>query len=197
MKKILLLALFLFCFFSLNAQKVVGGYTSFNRERSIEAYVNNKGVLVVFIQVDGKYGSDRVMIKVEGENSIKAMASAWKDVKEKYLEWIEVAKRNNVSDFRKEYPISFPKCEIWWLGTKWRSSFSRDFLKPLFIVTSNSSMSTSCAGEASDWDNEYITQKWYLLFSNPDEIQSLIDALDVDKILGVLQEDTKADALFQ
>ena len=197
MKKVLLLALFLFSFLSLRAEKVVGKYTSFDREKRIEAYVNDKGTLVVFIQVDGKYNSEEVMIKVEGENNIKAMASAWREVKEKYIEWIEVAKKNNVSDFRKEYPISFPKCEIWWLGSKWRSSFSRDFLKPVFIVSSSSKMSTSCGGEAKDWENEYITQKWYLLFSNPNEIQTLIDALDVSKIVSILQEDTKADALFQ
>ena len=197
MKRVFLLLVFFLSAFSLYAEKKVASYTLFGREKDIEAYVNNKNALVIFIEVDGEYKSDRVMIRIEGEKNIQALASAWEEVKNKYIEWADVAKQNSVTDFKKSYTVTFPKCEIWWTGTKWRSTFTGSYMKPLFMVTEKGSMSTSCAGNATAYDNEYITQKWFQIFQSPDEIQTLIDALDPQQIKKVLEGDTNADALFQ
>lgn len=197
MKKLILLAVVLFSSFSLFAEKKVASYTLLGDEKDIEAYVNKKGELCIFIEVIGEYKSDRVMINVDGDKNIIALASAWKEVKEKYIEWLDVAKKNNVTDFNKEYPTTFPRCQIWWTGTKWRSTYTGNYLKARFMVLEDGSSSTACAGTAKDYDNQYITQKWYQIFQSPDEIQTLIDALDPQQIRKVLDGDTEADALFQ
>ena len=65
------------------------------------------------------------------------------------------------------------------------------------MVLEDGSSSTSCSGNAKDYDNQYITQKWYQIFRSPEEIQTLIDALDPQAIRKVLDGETEADALFQ
>ena len=197
MKKLILLALVLFSSISLFAEKKVASYTLFGEEKEIEAYVNKKGELCIFIEVLGEYKNDRVMINVDGDKNITALATAWKEVKEKFIEWLDVAKKNNVTNFNKEYPTTFPRCQIWWTGTKWRSTYTGSYLKPRFMVLEDGTSSTTCGGTAKDYDNQYITQKWYQIFQSPDEIQTLIDALDPQQIRKVLDGDVEADALFQ
>ncbi len=197
MKKLLLLLFVLLSSFSLYAQKKVASYTLYEKENSVEAFINKNDELIVYIEITGEYKSDKVFIRVAGEKNILEFISAWETVKEKFKEWSDVAKKNNVTNYNKDYPISFPRCQIWWSGTKWRSTYTGNYIKPKFMVLTDGSSATVCGGTAKDYDNEYISQKWYQIFKSPDEIQTLINALNIDSIKGALQADSDADALFQ
>ena len=71
-----------------------------------------------------------------------------------------------------------------------------NFIKPLFLINDGDA-SFGAYGAAMHWNNEFITQTFYILFETAYEIQTLIDALDTTKIKYSLNRDMETDALFQ
>ena len=195
MKKFLLLIAFILLSTSMYAEKIVATYTLSGTKRNIEAGIDDDGSLNVFIQVVGE-DSDYVMIRVAGEADIKRFRSQLEYCKQKFIEWEQVAKKNKVSDFKKQIDATFPNVEIWWVGLEWYSSFRKNFIKPLFLVNDGDA-SFGTYGAAKHWQNDFITQSFYVLFETAYEIQTLIDALDITKIKYSLNKDIETDALFR
>jgi hypothetical protein len=177
------------------AEKIVATYTMSGTKRNIEAGIDSRGALNVFIQVVGE-SSEYVMIQVAGESDIKKFRSQLEYCKNKFIEWEQVAKNNKVSDIKKEIDATFPNVEIWWVGLEWYSSNKMNFIKPLFLVD-NGDAAFGATGAATHWNNEFITQSFYILFETANEIQSLINALDITKIKSVLDREAQTSALFQ
>lgn len=195
MKKILLFIAFALLTTSMHAEKIVATYTMSGTKRNVEAGIDSKGALNVFIQVVGET-SDYVMIRVEGEADINKFRTQLTYCKNKFIEWEQVAKHNNVSDFKKEIDARFPNVEVWWVGLEWYSSNKKDFIKPLFVVNDGDA-AFGTYGLATHWANEFIDQEFYMLFETAYEIQSLINALDITKIKNVLNQEKEKDALFK
>jgi muconolactone delta-isomerase len=177
------------------AEKIVATYTMSGTKRNVEAGIDSEGALNVFIQVVGEY-SEYVMIRVSGEEDIKTFITQLTYCKNKFIEWEQVAKHNNVSDFKKEIDARFPNVEVWWVGLEWYSSYEKNFIKPLFVVNDGDA-AFGTYGLATHWANEFIDQEFYMLFETAYEIQSLINALDITKIKSVLNRDAQTSALFQ
>lgn len=190
---------FIFCLMALavcvnaNADKVVGHYHQGSTEYNVEATIYEND-LVVFIQVDGKYKSEKVFICIEGAENIQNFIDALNVCKTKHIEWSEVAKSNNITDFRKPINVKFPSIRITWLGTKWYLSHKQNF-NPEFVVGENTNF-VVIAGKANHWNNKYIDTNFYMILT-PNDIDELISALNVDNIYSILSQETKTDALFQ
>ena len=195
MKKILLLIAFTLLTTSMYAEKIVATFTMSGTKRNIEAGIDEKGALNVFIQVVGE-DSDYVMIRVAGEEDIKKFRSQLAYCKNKFIEWEQVAKSNKVSNFKKEMDATFPSVEVWWVGLEWYSSYKKNFIKPLFVVNDGDA-AFGTYGAATHWKNDFITQQFYILFETDSEIQSLIDALDITKIKHALDREAQTNALCQ
>lgn len=195
MKKILLIIAFILLTTSVYAEKVVATYTMSGAKRNIEAGIDRKGALNVFIQVVGEY-SDYVMIQVAGEADINKFRTQLAYCKNKFIEWEQVAKHNNVSDFKKEIDARFPNVEVWWVGLEWYSSDKKNFIKPCFFVNDGDA-AFGTYGLARHWANDFIDQEFYILFESAYEIQTLINALDIAKIKNALNQEKEKDALFR
>ena len=199
MKKLVLLFACVFCFCNVNtfAEQKVGSYNVLDRSLDVEASINDKGQLNVYVGILGEYTHTNIMLGIKGEDNIKSFAYSLREMKAKYNEWKGVARANGVTDYSKEMDIPFPNVEIYWKGSsKWYSTFSRNFIKMKFLVSDDGSASVGCGGEAEDWDNEYITEQWYFLFTSADEIEGLIKVLDVEKIKNKLSSKQNTDDLF-
>ena len=177
-----------------NADKVVGHYHQGSTEYIVQAgtYKND---LVVFIQVDGKYKSDKVFICIDGAENIQNFIDALNVCKTKYIEWSEVAKSNNITDFRKPINVKFPDVQIGWFGNKTYVSHKQDFIKPTFSVGENINF-VVIAGKAKHWNNDYIDTNFSMILT-PNDIDELVNALNVDNIYSIFSQETKTDALFQ
>ena len=195
MKKILLLISFALLTTSVYAEKIVATYTMSGTQRNIEAGIDNKGALNVFIQVVGEQ-SEYVLIRVIGEEDIKRFITQLTYCRDKFIEWEQVAKRNNVSDFKKEIDATFPNVEIWWVGLEWYSSYKKNLIKPLFLVN-NGDAAFGATGAVTHWNNEFIDQTFFILFETANEVQSLINALNITKIKSILDQEAQTNALFQ
>ena len=176
-----------------NAEKVVGHYHQGSTEYIVQA-ATNKNDLSVFIQVEGKYKSDKVFIIINGAENIQNFIDVLNVCKTKHIEWSEVAKTNNITDFRKPIDVKFPDVEIMWLSNKWYLSHKLNF-KPEFVVTENTNF-VVIAGKANHWDNKYIDTKYYM-FLTPNDIDELVKVLNVDTINSILNQETETDTLFQ
>ena len=195
MKKILFLIAFTLLTTSMYAEKIVATYTLSGMRRNVEAGIDSKGALNVFIQVVGEH-SEYVMIRVTGEEDIKRFRTQLSYCQNKFIEWEQVAKSNKVLDFKKEIDATFPNVEVWWVGLEWYSSYKKNFIKPVFLVNDGDA-SFGATGAATHWNNEFINQTFYILFETANEVQTLINALDITKIKDVLKRDMETDALFQ
>lgn len=199
MKKFVSLLLIAFCLLNTNAyaEQKVGTYNVFEQVLDIEAGFDSKGQLNVYVEITGEYDHRDVMLCIRGEENIKSFISALQQVRDKYNEWKGVAHANGVTDYKKAIDVTFPNVEIYWRGSsKWYSTYSRNFIRMIFLVSDDGSASVGCGGEAKDWDNEYITEKWYFLFRTADEIDGLIKVLDVEKIKNKLSSKQNTDDLF-
>ena len=195
MKKVLLFITFTLLTTSMYAEKIVATYTMSGTKRNIEAGIDDRGALNVFIQVVGEY-SDYVMIRLKGEEDINKFITQLTYCKNKFIEWEQVAISNNVSEVRKEINVTFPSVEVWWVGLEWYSSYEQNFFRPVFLVNDGDA-SLGTMGVATHWANEFIDQEFYVLFETANEIQSLIDALNIRKIKYSLNQDIQTKALFQ
>lgn len=195
MKKFFILCLmaFVMCV-NANAEKVVGHYHQGPTEYNVEA-ATYKNDLNVFIQVMGEYKDDKVFVCIDGAENIQNFIDALNVCKTKHIEWSEVAKSNNITDFRKTIDVKFPNVEIYWLGSKWFLSHKQNYIKPEFLVSENTNF-VVIAGKAKYWDNEYIDTKFYM-FLTPNDIDELVNALNVDTINSILNQEKDTDTLFQ
>lgn len=198
MKKMMLFIVFALCVRSVNAEKVVGTYTMGKMSWEIQASIDSKGTLDVFVGVLGERDNDKVFINISGEENVNLFISALIYCKEKYIEWAKVAKDNNVTDYTKPFDVTFPKVEIYWRGSEWFSTYKKDHLNPsLFMVKKDGESAFITGGKAKHWDNEYIDQQWYLILTSVSEFDSLINALTPEKIKSELNKNENLGALFQ
>lgn len=177
------------------AQQKVGEYTHGEKTYEISAVYGSDG-LNAYVQVQGESAREMVLINITGEEKIHSFVNGLKNMKDKFIEWKKVAKENSVTDFKKEYNISFPSVMICWLGTKWYFSHPRDCFHPNFNANEYGIYS-SAFGEAKSMNNEYITQKWFLILDTEGEIDGLIKALDVETIKKKLNKTANTDELFK
>lgn len=196
MKKFLLAFALLVCT-SAFAEKKVASYNLGGKNLDIEASCKNNR-LSIFIEVMGKYEYDKVFIRIKGEKNIQLFRRSLDEMKNKFIEWSEVAEKNGVSDFEKYYDLSWPAGKVYWCGVdKWHSCrLSGKSIHPLFMIKGKPS--AAFLGKAQCWNNKiYITQNWYLFFSDADEFQSLLDAVDIEKIKDHFKKDAKTELLFK
>lgn len=195
----ILLFISIFCALSINvfAEQKVGTYDVLDMSLDIKAGYDSSGQLNAYVEIIGEYSHKDIMLCIKGEDDIKSFVSALRQVKDKFNEWKNVAKANGVTDYNKAIDVTFPNVEIYWRGSsQWYSTYSRNFIKMIFLVDDKGTATVGCGGEAEDWDNEYITENWYFLFSSPYEIDGLIKVLDTEKIKTKLSSKQNTDDLF-
>ena len=198
MRKLFLLMVATMSYVCTNAQQTIDSYYTsyFGKEKSIQASKNSNGIYNVWIDVAGEYDKDDVSIGIEGED-IPAFINALHQIKQKYAEWDNVAKQNNVKKISKDFEITFPRVTVAWYGSKWFFAF-KHILSPRFMVlesTGSSYIVFSDKVQASS--NEYIDQKYYLVFSSVNEVNDLISKISPDSIKAKMEQKNSQADLFK
>ena len=161
----------------------------------MEATIASSGELSVFFDILGSSDSDNVCINIKGEN-INAFISALQLAKQKHSEWVAVAINNNVTKMTKEMDIDFPRVTIGWLGSKWWFDFAHK-IEPLFMITDSGKYLCVISGTATASSNEYIDQKYYLVFETAEDFDSLMRAINPAVVQEKLNSKQKVEDLFQ
>ena len=89
----------------------------------------------------------------------------------KYLNWVKVAKDNNVTEIDKEFDIKFPSVTIAWSGSKWWFSFGQR-VKMRFLILDSGKMIAVWAPKVTSSSNRYIDEQIYFAFEGAEDFDS-------------------------
>jgi hypothetical protein len=196
MKKLLVLIASLAVYMYANAETVKIGnyYTSyFKAEKEVWASKNSDGLYDVMIFVAGEYSESTVAFRVKGEN-LQSFINSLMLIKQKFVEWDNVAKQNNVKKIVKKFDITFPRVTIAWYGTDWYFSFNHKLEPNFMVLESEGTSHVVFQSKVISSTNEYIDQEYYLVFSSAEEIDSLISIIKPENIkIKMEQKDSQAD----
>lgn len=196
MKKIFLLLFIMLFAVCAKAQQTVGRYqnTYFGKEFEIEATQENDKIQKVFIGIEAK-DAMYAFISLDGKD-LELFKTALELVKAKYLNWVKVAKDNNVTEIDKEFDIKFPSVTIAWSGSKWWFSFGQR-VKMRFLILDSGKMIAVWAPKVTSSSNRYIDEQIYFAFEGAEDFDSLISQLNYQAILDQLLNQKNNEDLFQ
>lgn len=196
MKKILLLFIALVATLAIKAEQQVGSFSNsyFNKKYTIEAAEKNDKLQSVYIGVESK-DSRSAFICVDGKN-LELFKTALELVRDKYLEWVQVAKDNNVTEINKEFDIKFPSVDVAWSSSKWWFSFGKK-INMKFIIFDDGKIVASWAPKVTSSTNRYIDEQIYFVFACEDDFNNLISQLNYQRILDQLLNTKNNEDLFK
>ena len=196
MKKTLLLISIMLLTICAYAEQTVGRYqnTYFGKEFEIEASQKNEKIETVYIGIVAK-DAKSAFISVDGKD-LESFKTALELVKTKYLDWVKVAKENNVTEMDKEFDIKFPSVSIAWSGSKWWFAFGIR-IKMRFLILDNGKMIAVWAPKVTSSSNRYIDEQIYFALEGEEDFDSLISQLNYQTILDQLLNKKNNEDLFQ
>lgn len=128
------------------------------------------------------------------------LAETLKKAKAKYIEWVDVAKKNNVTDMNKEIKVEFPKTYGFFVyGDTWCVDYTPKPTAEFKIFKTESGVIEYLliirSGEMISNKNEFMKSKsLYTAFNSTAEIDAFISLLDPDSAKAYLE---KNKALFK
>lgn len=183
------------------AQTKYATYESSYAERvyNIEVASKGNGKYTLYIQA---YSLDRLIS--EGglhinQNQLTGFIDNLKQAKAKYLEWLQTAKDNNVTELNKEVSLTKERIGAYfYYGSKWKFDY---FVSPSFIVLFMNTegrgqwhLLTVKTGILQDATNQYIDCDGFtLLFSSINEIDAFIETISPEKINAFLSAPKTTD----
>lgn len=178
-----------------NAEQTVGNYQNsfFNKSYDIEASAKNERLESVFIGVEAK-DSRSAFIEVGGKN-LESFRTALELVRDKYADWVKIAKESNVTEMRKEFGIYFPSVSVCWSGSEWWFSFGNS-INMKFLILESGKMVASWSPTVTSSSNRYIDETIYFVFNSVEDFNNLISQLDYNKILSKLLKTKNDESLF-
>jgi hypothetical protein len=201
MKKITIILALVFLALQSNAQEIYSRYTS--------SFINESFDLGLFKNSDSKYSlyvfgytTERIKEKCgvffdnkEHESFLKTL----KDAKQKYIEWKNIAKINDVKDVNKPMEIkSFCNGGFFYYGGKVQLKLSFNVEYYFVVITTEGRPSNYLlilqTGEMKSVSNEFIKSSGAnIIFSSEEEIESFINNISLEKINGLLAKPDKKD----
>lgn len=198
MRKLLVItALLSFVCTSVSAQKKIGTYYNkfFDTTYEIKASPGKNGNFDLYIQVGAESKSTRAEFNVSSKN-LDDFILALSQMRDKYIEWSDVATANNVTELRKNMDVYLKNITVCWHSSKWWFAFSQTFT-PTFLVFDSKSHVVAISQKVTASDNQFIDERIYWVFSNADEINSLLVEIQPDKVREKLTAEENAENLFK
>lgn len=153
---------------------------------------NSKKNYITSIEVQGTPDSPAYILLNKKE--LYLFREALVKLKNKYIEWAQVATENNVAKVVKEINVKFPSSSIMWINS--RSWVASARLNPTFF-TENGSATIFLGKTVSALTNKYIRETIYIVFANEADFDSLYEALNPDIIESYLQNSSNTLELFK
>ena len=195
--------LFLILFFSIsivsvNGQKSFSKWHSSYFDKTFDVKVSNEiknGVFDIYIYaIDENYNTD-ICLNFDS-NTIDDFKAFLENVKSKYIEWKNIAIANNVSDMTKEMDFKTPSCTAcWYWADEWYFSFGVK-LRPTFMILDDGRMVVMIVKEFTASDNRYITNTMYMVWGCEQDIDSMIEALNIDEMRTMVNSRVDTNQLF-
>lgn len=135
-----------------------------------------KSVIWVFVK-----SSNSSFFQIE-TNKLGKLRDALKLTKAKFCEWDSIAKTNNVKDFSKDIDIKFPKLLLVWINNDRFYAQKNVPIKFVFKADSFGNTSIVSSYYVTSAKNRFVTTRYALAFSSPEDFQEFINTIDADRI---------------
>jgi|GEM_PF-5276400 hypothetical protein len=191
MKQIISLFLgILFCM-SMQAQTAISEYVnSHGQSFNVSLLIKNDKPYRVSLACEAKGGDGQIWIK---PSDVGKFRDALVSLKSKFEEWDKTAKENNVKEANKDMPIKFPKVEfVWGISTRF---FADAAFKAKWFLSSPVEF-VLCMAPITASNNQFAKETFTIRFYSIQDVQSLIDALNQDKIDAAIKT-TENSNLFK
>lgn len=200
MKRFVVIISLLFLTVSVYAQDFYASYKMGGDSKTISIAEDRNGDINLYISIFGDEQSDNVKLILSGESNIVKFRESIAKLYDKFSEWRRVAIRNHVTDYRKEFGILFPDIEIGWFnGEDWKFDFDSE-LSFTFIAMKHTDGSVS-RGAVANGDSlaygDIDTVHWSMVFFDEDELETLLDKLDINRMKKKLKTISEIDDLFK
>ena len=198
MKRFILTCMVILSFSHIFAEDKIGSYSMSyfdGKQLNIKASEPKNGKFSFYIYVHGKREYDEVCFALKNEN-LNQFKTALSEVRDKFVEWEQTAKENNVTDIKKPFPVSFPKVDIAWKSSKWWFSFNK-YMKPNFMVFKDGSCAMVVYLKVTASSNEYIDQEVYWVLQSKEEFDDILKVLDESLVIDHYNNKESATDLFK
>lgn len=200
MKKTIILAM-AFLALNVNAQTKISSYNMsyINETKDILLSKSKNGKYTIYLEgfsMDGVSKKGGVFFdKKEHQDLILKLTQA----KQKYIEWVEVAKKNDVKDMVKDMDFkSYCNGGYFYYGNSLNLELNFNALYK-FKVRQDSNGNVNYllminSGELQSSDNRFIKSDGVsIIFSSVEEIDYLLNEISIDKISKLVNEPDKGD----
>lgn len=136
-------------------------------------------------------------ITVEAKKLVEFKA-ALAQARDKYAEWLQVAKANAVSELDKAMEIAAPKVQGYWLTSNWHFDFSTPLTFRFKVMTDGKQLLIVTTEKLQASDNQFMDHDGFaFVFSSVAEVDALLALLDQAKVTAHFEEKEKAKAIFK
>lgn len=161
----------------------VSTFTDTYRTHEVGVIVNNDGSWFALVDFDSS--TDNQISLAYSDSQLEDLQKFFKDLKAKYIEWVNVARENNVAKITKRVPLESPTAvALWSDGNETYATTDTVVFSPLFSNKDDSGRNYYVFNAISikDKDNGSVTNTVHLSFENAMQLQSIINALNPSRI---------------
>lgn len=145
----------------------------------------------ISLPLRGEYPNSTLMFR----HNLSKLKPLLLEVAEKFREWEQTAKDNNVKEITKELPIKLPKCSAIWYGDSFHCSKPQE--QELTFIYSNGIASLSIIGVYKDLMNPYIKNRATYTWYSAEDIEAIANTLDLENLKDCMQDIQNMDDLFR
>lgn len=194
--KHLTLSILLFSAIWANAQEKIGTYTPVLTGQAYDVTATAKGDIYLFTHTfDHLNKQCGVLIKAKNLHDFRVALSSARDV---FMDWSSKAKVNNVEDATKAVTVDLPRIDaFFYYGSSPHMSYGHP---PEFTFYVNNGVTSMVfgTGELTASDNQFMKHEGpAIILSTKEDFDTLIAALDPDKVSNHFATKAATDSLFK
>ena len=190
--KLFLIPLFLICgciFANAEIIEIANYKDGVGMEKSVKLFLKNNKASSIIISCETDNGSKGYVI--QPINYVFALESYLNEIKDKYIEWTQTAISNEIEEYEKKLPAYGYQYGFMWYNPVERRGSSE--FNAVWKYSKDSNM-VIVSAKVIDSLGSYETAIFNLQFSNPTDIEMMIDAISESNIKSHIP--TSIDSLF-
>ena len=195
MKSVNFLVFFLFTVSVYCQPKYTSYKSSFfkNKEYNIKLSYENEKIYTMYIDLQSMENSIEGGMVITSEVHQYFLDSLAK-VKSKFVEWVEVAKKNNVTEVSKQMEVDFRAPASYFYMNEKKFYHLGSNLVFLFTVVEGKPNLTIWTQNLISSENKYFTNKGFLLvFTSEKEISDFLNIISIQKVKDFIKKPKTSD----
>lgn len=200
MKKLFFILVIMLASFQMQAQKKVSVYSMDymnGKSYDIECTAVKNGNFDYYVSCASWEREDDVIGMIVKSKTLEDFTKGLRAIENKFLEWTETAKENNVTDYDKEFDVKLPSVDCYFKYGDFHFAFNKRPNAYFKITSDGKCLVLLSIRNLKATDNRFIDHKGlFIVFSSADEIENFIKAIDPQNALDKEKTESAKENLF-